>query len=93
MAGQACGNGIEHWLDRSKEASTNERTLPLTERIMQSAWMPFRPISEEEYENMLIEKLARVKADISAVDARITAIRDASTRTDKETIQEDRGKH
>ena len=93
MAGQACGNGIENWLDRSKEGFTNERTLSLTERIMQSAWMPFRPISEEEYENMLNEKLTRVKADISAVDARITAIREVSTRTVTETVQEDRAKH
>ena len=80
-------------MDGSRDDSTDARTLSLTETIMQSPWMPFRPISEEEYENMLNEKLARVKADISAVDARITAIRAASTRTDGEIIQQNRSKN
>lgn len=44
-------------------------------RVADSKWSPMKVLSDEEYENMLREKLLRVNAEIALVDESIERLR------------------
>lgn len=47
----------------------------LMQRLAGSKWSPMTPLSDEEYENMLQEKLLQVEAEIAIIDDRIAGYR------------------
>ncbi|KAL2262127.1 hypothetical protein VTK26DRAFT_2394 [Humicola hyalothermophila] len=56
-----------------------------------SRWSPITPLSDENYEKILEERLLRVEADIAIVDDRIRELRESETRS-KETPKNEGGK-
>jgi hypothetical protein len=47
---------------------------PLSERILKSAWMPFRSIPDEEYEATLKQKISKLDHEIAVVDSQLAAL-------------------
>ena len=61
----------------------------MLERLANSRWSPVKILSDEEYENMLQEKLLRVEAEIAVLDEHIENLR----REAREKLQEPSQKH
>lgn len=53
----------------------NKPRGPLMQRFLQSKWSPVTPLSDEQYENILREKILQVEAEIAIVDDRIEEFR------------------
>lgn len=51
---------------------------PVWDRLADSRWVPFRPISNSQYETMLVEKLVKVEAEISIIDEKLSTLRKAN---------------
>lgn len=43
--------------------------------FLSSKWSPFRPISEQEYVDILEEKILKIDAEISIIDDNIAALK------------------
>jgi hypothetical protein len=54
------------------------------QRMAKSKWIPMSVLSDEEYENMLAEKLLGVEASIALVDERIEEWRERRREIDRE---------
>lgn len=48
------------------------------ERIAESKWIPIRSLSDEQYKQMLNEKLLAVEVEIALIDDRIEELRSQS---------------
>jgi predicted house-cleaning noncanonical NTP pyrophosphatase (MazG superfamily) len=70
-AGQALYNSADS--RNSEQAAAPEKDLKNS--WLNSKWSPMKVLSDEEYENMLREKLLRVNAEIALVDESIEALR------------------
>ena len=53
----------------------NELAKPLGARFLGSSWVPLKALSDEQYEDMLNEKLLRTEAEISLIDEKIAALK------------------
>lgn len=81
LAGQASWNGIRHL----KSITHPVEGETLRQRIMNSPLLlPFKSISEDEYESLLTERLNQTKADIANVDQKIFALREMVAKTQAE---------
>ncbi|KAG5301329.1 hypothetical protein I7I48_01303 [Histoplasma ohiense] len=70
--GQKSYDIIDRWqLSRDRTAPQK----PLVQRMLESKWMLLRPLPDEEYIEMLNEKLLAVDAEIAVIDDRIAALR------------------
>ena len=76
MLGQGAYNGWQ----RSKEEV--ESKVPWGQRILDSRWIPLRRLSDNEYTEMLGEKIIKVDAELAVVDERITALRKSGKSSD-----------
>jgi hypothetical protein len=56
----------------------------LLHRIAKSRWSPMKVLSDEEYENMLQEKLLRIEADIALIDENIEKLKQQRNHTPKD---------
>ncbi|KAG0648811.1 hypothetical protein D0Z07_5051 [Hyphodiscus hymeniophilus] len=70
-AGQALFNSAD--AKNLKQANAPERDLK--DSWLNSKWSPMKVLSDQEYEDMLREKLLRVNAEIALVDEKIEALR------------------
>jgi hypothetical protein len=52
--------------------STNDNIL---QRLASSKWSPVKALSDEQYEELLQEKLLRVEAEIAVLDEHINALK------------------
>ncbi|KAL5615070.1 hypothetical protein BROUX41_005130 [Berkeleyomyces rouxiae] len=59
---------------------------PLTERILGSKWSPFSRISDDQYVNIMEEKILRAEADISLIDDRIAELRQKIQERDQKAL-------
>ena len=48
--------------------------LSLFDRLARSKWIPLKTLSNEQYEDMLQEKLLQVETEIAVIDDKILAI-------------------
>ena len=69
LAGQGGYNAIT---DANHAESTPVRSL--MQQVMESKWMPLKPLSDEQYEGILNEKLLRTEVEISIIDEKIAAL-------------------
>jgi hypothetical protein len=53
-------------------------------RIAKSKWSPMSVLSDEEYENMMQEKLLRVEAEIAVIDDKIEAFRKKAVEKERD---------
>ena len=67
LLGQHSYNLIDKWqMDRA-----NMPSKPITQRMAESKWMPFRQLADDDYRKILHEKLLSIEAEITLVDERI----------------------
>jgi hypothetical protein len=78
-AGQAMYNIADA---RNSGLSGVEQQKDLKNSWLNSKWSPMKVLSDQEYENMLQEKLLKVNAEIALVDENIEALR----AQEKETV-------
>lgn len=55
-------------------------TAPKSPSEFWSRWSPIKQLSDQEYENILEEKLLRVEADIALIDDRVKELRESERR-------------
>ena len=65
--GQRSYDRIGRW--QMERASVPSK--PITQRIAESKWIPFRKLADDEYMRILHEKLLSIEAEIALVDERI----------------------
>ena len=87
--GQVAYNTINPGDLASDIDATAKPRKPMLERLANSRWSPVKILSDEEYENMLQEKLLRVEAEIAVLDEHIENLR----REAREKLQEPSQKH
>lgn len=65
--GQSAFNRLDTWqMERAQNPSK-----PLAQRMADSKWIPLRHLSDDEYRNILSEKLLSVEAEIALLDEKI----------------------
>lgn len=70
-----------HWATREvKDKGENDSWL-------RSKWSPLKKLTDDEYLDMMSEKMLRVEADIALIDDRIAELRDAEEKA-KEAVSE-----
>ena len=79
LLGQATYSQVEAWQQRAAESDRPS----LVQQVKD--WSPFRSLSEEEYEALLVEKLEQTKADIASLDQKIMETRRAMNAFDEGT--------
>ena len=67
-AGQGAYNKLQSRAERA------EIKRPLGERILESRWMPFKRIPDQDYVATLEEKGIRISAEIAIIDEKIAAL-------------------
>ncbi|KAL2222056.1 hypothetical protein M432DRAFT_207353 [Thermoascus aurantiacus ATCC 26904] len=65
--GQSSYNAVDRWRLENPDISTKT----IVQRIADSRWVPLRSLSDEEYRNMLSEKLLGIEAEIAIIDEKI----------------------
>lgn len=80
--GQSSYNMIDEW---QLQRENNAPTKPLGQRIVESRWMPFRVLTDEQYREILDEKLLSVEAEIAMVDEKIDELRKSKSSSDEKT--------
>ena len=83
-AGQALYNSADA-RNSSQEAAPEK---DLKNSWINSKWSPMKVLSDEEYENMLRDKLLKVNAEITLIDESIEALRE---REREETTRAESG--
>jgi hypothetical protein len=71
----ATGQAVYNWADARNSEQAEKGGSDKKNFILNSKWSPMKVLSDNEYENMLREKLLRVNAQIALVDENIEALR------------------
>lgn len=79
--GQSVFNRVDAW--QMGRAQTPSK--PLMQRMAESKWIPLRHLSDEEYRNMLNEKLLSVEAEIALLDEKIEQLESSRPVSDPAT--------
>jgi len=84
--GQASWNKLEKW----QEANIDRPSKPFLQRLADSKWIPLRSLSDDDFRNLLNEKLLNIETDIAMIDEKIKQLQQARMEEDvldKETSQ------
>lgn len=65
--GQSVFNRVDAWQLENAQSATK----PLMQRMADSKWIPLRALSDQEYRDMLSEKLLGIEAEIALLDDKI----------------------
>ncbi|EPS32809.1 hypothetical protein PDE_07769 [Penicillium oxalicum 114-2] len=65
--GQTAFNYVDRWQMEKAQSPSK----PFLQRVAESKWIPFRHLSDQEYREMLSEKLLSVEAEIALLDEKI----------------------
>lgn len=81
ISGQFAFDIISPRLRDQRQGQSNQSLL---ERITSSKWSPMTKISDEDYEEMLQERLVRIEAEIAVIDDDIAKLKsEASSKSDQ----------
>ncbi|KAK2753172.1 hypothetical protein FQN54_007998 [Arachnomyces sp. PD_36] len=79
--GQSSYNILDEW---QLERGQNGPTKPLMQRVAEHPWVPFKVLSDQQYREILDEKLLSVEAEICIVDEQLDELRKSkSSSTDE----------
>jgi hypothetical protein len=53
--------------------------LPYSQRLLESRWIPFKRLSDEDYVAMFNEKTVEIDAEIAIIDEKIAALQKSRT--------------
>ncbi|KAI5299298.1 hypothetical protein KEM55_002342 [Ascosphaera atra] len=90
--GQKAYDFVDDWqLRKTKEAEENpEPPKPLAQRMLESKWLLMKPLSDEDYVNMLEERKMNVEVQISLLDEKMEELRQAVAHDVKVTGDNDK---
>ena len=83
LIGCAGQSGYETFSEKKSDINSVD-SRPLMERLSESKWMPLKSLSNEEYAQMLNDKLLRLEVEISMIDDKIANLQKANSSTAKE---------
>ena len=72
------GQTVLHAVPRMMSSQETE-SRPIMQRIVESRWMPFKPIPDKDYDIALSEKLMQIDAELASVEEQITSLRSKAT--------------
>ncbi|KAJ5894653.1 hypothetical protein N7495_006344 [Penicillium taxi] len=72
-----CGQSAFNRVDAWQMARSQKPTQPLFQRMANSKWIPLRHLSDEDYREILSEKLLSVEVEISLLDEKIEGLEKA----------------
>ena len=72
----------QHMYDkrRSPQASSNNADGVALSNVIRGSWYPLKPLTDEEYEEMLQEKILRAESQIAILEEDIRDLKDESSR-------------
>lgn len=79
----AGGQAIANWRAAKVAEAANAPPTPTTKGFW-SRWSPITPLSDQDYEKIIEERLLRVDADIALVDDHIKELRESESQTKKD---------
>lgn len=68
MAGQAGYSFLYERLEQKPD------TTPFLDRVANSAWMPVKSLSDEEYERIVQSRISKLDADIANVEGQMATL-------------------
>lgn len=77
--GQSSYNMIDEWQLQRDDTPTK----PLGQRIAESRWMPMKVLTDEQYREILDEKLLGVETEIAVVDEQLDELRKSNSSPDE----------
>ncbi|QQK42441.1 NADH-cytochrome B5 reductase [Penicillium digitatum] len=66
-----CGQSVFNRVDAWQLENAHKTSKPLMQRMAESKWIPLRSLSDQEYRDMLSEKLLSIDAEIALLDDKI----------------------
>lgn len=87
----ADGRHSERVAIAAEAESNNKRKLGFWERVAEMKWSPMKTLSDEEYANMLREKMLAVDAQIALVDEEVERLRKEEQGIAKMVVEEQKG--
>ncbi|KAJ5250069.1 hypothetical protein N7489_000479 [Penicillium chrysogenum] len=66
-----CGQSVFNRVDAWQMENAHKTSKPLMQRMAESKWVPLRTLSDQEYREMLSEKLLSIDAEIALLDDKI----------------------
>jgi hypothetical protein len=77
--GQASWNRLEKW----QEANIDRPSKPFLQRLADSKWIPLRSLSDDDFRNLLNEKLLNIETDIAMIDEKIKQLLQAGVEEEE----------
>ena len=74
------GQGGYNMISAARTSEANPRRS-IMQRLIESKWMPLKALSDQQYEEMLQQKIFKIDVEISMIDERITNLK--ATEDDK----------
>ena len=81
LSGQFVVDALWSVLRKQRQGPSNQS---LFDRIMSSKWSPMKKLTDEEYENMLQERLVRIEAEIALLDDDLNKLKSKNDNKDEE---------
>jgi hypothetical protein len=66
-----CGQSAFNKVDTWQMEKTQNPGKPIFQRMAESKWIPLRHLSDEDYRDILSEKLLSIEAEIALLDEKI----------------------
>ncbi|CAG7954750.1 unnamed protein product [Penicillium nalgiovense] len=66
-----CGQRVFNRVDAWQMENAHKTSKPLMQRMAESKWVPLRTLSDQEYREMLSEKLLSIDAELALLDDKI----------------------
>lgn len=82
------GQSMYNWRAQAPNGPITTKPNLIT-RIADMKWTPIKKLSNEEYEDLLREKMLRIDAEIKVIDDKIDALRSTSLATKDEKREND----
>lgn len=70
------GQGGYNMILPTRQSQSSPRR-PIMQQLMESKWMPLKALSDQQYEEMLQQKLLKVDIEISMIDEKVVTLKAA----------------
>ena len=73
------GQGGYNIISANRRAESIPRPS-IVQRLAESKWVPLKALSDQQYEEMLNEKLLKIEVEVSLIDEKIAALKSSQER-------------
>lgn len=68
------GQKTWNFVERRQQENDGKGPKPILQRMADSKWIPLRSLSDDEFRNLLNDKLLSIEVDISLLDEKIESL-------------------